>query len=120
MCTLLPNLCVLPLVAGLMPYNHQKGEARTDFLTHEAPSLSPSSLPIEQQEQKHRQTKKKKIPFDDYHALWQGLATTVPAYDPNNECMWLCTCTVLNVHNSPLCDGGFIFEIGVNVLCMSE
>lgn len=65
---------MLQYIAGLTPYDSHK-------------SLCPSqlSLPINNSPQ---QTQKqfKNIPFDDYHTLWQGLATSVPAYNPSNKC----------------------------------
>ena len=72
-----------------MPYENTE-ESKTEFVEHPVVSSSSPLFPPPPpaptgQKQRSKQTKKK-IPFDDYHALWQGLATTVPAYDPKNEC----------------------------------
>jgi hypothetical protein len=65
--------------AGLTPYSSK----RTISCPNSQPSLVTKSSSQEQQRQF------KKIPFDDYHVMWQGLATSVPVYNPNNKFMQL-------------------------------
>lgn len=83
----------LRIQAGLMPYESTE-ESKTDFVepgpvaSSSSPLFPPPPPAPTGQKQRSKQTKKK-IPFDDYHALWQGLATTVPAYNPKNDFMQL-------------------------------
>ena len=75
----LPNLPLLlsPSIAGLPPYECEEegvGRASSPKVTR------PPSLPRERRKMRKRAT----ISFDEYHALWKGIATSVTEYHHPN------------------------------------
>ena len=73
------TLCFSP--AGLAPYDENEGVSPEESFVKKPPSAA--SRP---RAKLRRHRTPKPVSFDDYHALWKGIATSLTSYQQPNSC----------------------------------
>jgi hypothetical protein len=71
------NSCVL-YAAGLTPYDSESGGVTP------IESFNADTAPVSREKRAHL----KPVSFDDYYALWKGIATSIHGYKKPNHCKY--------------------------------